>query len=142
MNQENIIIWEKWKDPLGFDDQEDDSDLDNESVSDYDDMYENKKQIKNKKIKCQLIHTPFGVIPINENTASSEIFNFWTGHSNFAITKNIADIIEATDGVETLNVFTKYRFRISVGKAFDDSTVMRTINDNVYIYLDEQNVTN
>lgn len=136
----NTIIWEKWKDPLGFDDQEND-DLDSVQESDYDDIYEDKPVIKNKKIKCQLIHTPFGVIPINENTASSEIFNFWTGHTNFAITKNIADIIEATDGVETLNVFTKYRFRISVGKAFNDSNVMRTINENVYIYLDESYVT-
>lgn len=140
MNSKNKIIWEKWKDPLGFDDQEEDL-LDSEEESDYHDIY-NQKQIKNKKIKCQLIHTPFGIFPVNENTASSEIFNFWTGHTNFALIKNIGDIIEATDGVETLNVFTKYRFRISVGKAFNDSIVMRNINNNVYKYLNRSNVTN
>jgi hypothetical protein len=69
--------------------------------------------------------------------ASSEIFNFWTGHSNFPITKKISDIIENTDGVETLNIFTKYRFRIAIGKSFKDSIVMTNINNNVYEYLGE-----
>jgi hypothetical protein len=73
-----------------------------------------------------------GIIPMNENTMSGKIFNFWMGHTNFNITKKIADIIEQTDGVETLDIFTRYRFRIGVGKAFDDSSVMRTINKRVY----------
>lgn len=144
MLSENIIIWEKWKDPLGYDDQEDNV-LDSEKEVSYDDNgepYEIVKQSKTKKIKCQIISTPFGIIPINENTASSEIFNFWTGHANFSITQDIASIIEDTDGVETLNVFTKYRFRISVGKAFNDSLVMREINNNVYAYLDNSYVAN
>lgn len=135
------IVWEKWKDPLGFDDQEDDQ-LDQNQNPEYNDTYEDRDPLKAKKIKCQLLHTPFGIIPINENTASSEIFNFWTGHTNFAITKVISDIIESTDGVETLNVFTKYRFRIAVGKAFNDSSVMRTINKNIYSHLNNTYVAN
>ena len=73
-----------------------------------------------------------GIIPITENTASNKIFNFWLGHTNFDITKDIALLIEETTGVETLDIFTRYRFRISVGKAFDDSSVMRNINKKVY----------
>lgn len=141
----NIIIWEKWKDPLGYDDQEE-VNLDPEDSNIYNDDIEDEDEIdhghpaKIKKIKCQLISTPFGLIPVNENTASSEIFNFWTGHTNFAITQEISNIIEETDGVETLNVFTKYRFRIAVGKAFNDSAVMREINNNVYSYIDSDYV--
>lgn len=130
----NQIIWEKWKDPLGFDDQTDNT-LDAQYQDDYD---KEETEVKSKRVKCQLIHTPFGIIPINENTASSEIFNFWTGHTNFALTRDIGEIIESTDGVETLNIFTKYRFRISIGKAFNDSLIMRNINNNIYKYLDEQ----
>jgi hypothetical protein len=142
----NIIIWEKWKDPLGYDDQEE-TDLDSDNTDIYNedsDEYEidNGNTAKIKKIKCQLISTPFGLIPVNENTASSEIFNFWTGHTNFAITQAISNIIEETDGVETLNVFTKYRFRIAIGKAFNDSAVMREINNNVYSYIDNDYVPN
>jgi hypothetical protein len=43
-----------------------------------------------------------------------------------------ADIIETTSGVETLDIFTRYRFRIGVGKAFSDSEVMRDINNKIY----------
>jgi hypothetical protein len=54
------------------------------------------------------------------------------GHTNFDITRRVAETIEITEGVETLDIYTRYRFRISVGKAFEDSMVMRTINKNVY----------
>lgn len=135
------IIWEKWKDPLGYDDQEDTISplLNQEDINLEENDLEPQESVINKKIRCHMISTPFGIIPFNENTASSEIFNFWTGHSNFAITLKIASIIENVDGVETLNVFTKYRFRIAVGKAFVDSEVMRNINNQIYEYMDENN---
>lgn len=137
MNKFYTIVWEKWKDPLGYDDQN------NDHLSSNNDDYEtqnNEEQTDqiSKKIKCHIISTPFGIIPFNENTASSEIFNFWTGHSNFAITVAVANIIDDIDGVETLNIFTKYRFRIAVGKAFNDSEVMREINKKVYEYLESE----
>lgn len=128
-NSEHIIIWEKWKDPLGFDEP-------TEETEEYEDNEDGiEKNIKIKRTRCNVIQTPFGIIPFNENMASSEIFNFWTGHTNFAITNKISNIIENTDGVETLNVFTKYRFRIAIGKSFKDSLIMRNINKNVYEYL-------
>jgi len=131
----NTIIWEKWKDPFGMDTEDvqayDDIGLDDE---DDEDSYILKYK-KIKKVQSHVIATPFGIIPINENTASGEIFNFWTGHTNFALTNNIAQIIENTEGIETLNIFTKYRFRIGIGKAFKDSDVMRDVNYNVYSYL-------
>lgn len=131
---DHMIIWEKWKDPFGFDNIE----SINPSYDNNDDYNDNEQPIEQniKKIKCQLISTPLGIIPFNETIASSDIFNFWTGHSNFALTKMISSIIEDTPGVETLNIFTKYRFRISIGKAFSDSLVMRKINKNVYDYLE------
>jgi hypothetical protein len=127
------IIWEKWKDPLGYDDNDNilSSNIQRNEHEDSETLVETSV----KKIKSNVISTPFGIIPINENTASGEIFNFWTGHANFAITREIADIIEETEGIETFNVFTKYRFRIAVGKAFIDSIIMRNINDNVYSFL-------
>ena len=76
-----------------------------------------------------------GIIPVNDNTASGKLFNFWVGHTNFDISKKIANIIEKTDGVETLDIFTRYRFRIAVGKAFDDSEIMRNINKTIYSEL-------
>lgn len=134
MNTKPIVIWEKWKDPLGFEDQEDSLDHTHKNSYDEEDL-EEEELVKTKRLKCHIINTPFGMIPINENTASTNIFNFWSGHTNFPITQTISDIIESTDGVETLNVFTKYRFRIAVGKAFNDSLVLRNINNNIYGHI-------
>jgi hypothetical protein len=141
MELTNKIIWQKWLDPFG--NESDDTEHDPYTGNYYDEEQYNdaeedenedemlkKNLLKNKQVK--VIATPMGIIPMNENTMSGKIFNFWMGHTNFNITKKVADIIEQTDGVETLDIFTRYRFRIGVGKAFDDSSVMRTINKRVY----------
>lgn len=134
------IIWEKWKDPFGTEPEDDISQtIYGENIDE--DADENPESPNNplagaKEVRCKIIMTPFGAIPYTENTASSKIFNFWTGHSNFSISKPIAEIIEDTEGVETLDIFTRYRFRISIGKAFQDSSVMRSINNQVYAFLE------
>jgi len=142
---QNLIVWQKWMDPFGDDDE---STLDQSEPEFYDEQdkpikeeeeingsLDSKKFVKIKSSSVKVMATPMGIIPINENTASSKIFNFWVGHTNFNITNKIAQIIEETDGVETLDIFTRYRFRIAIGKVFTDSNVMKNINDNVYEYL-------
>ena len=149
-NKENVIMWQKWLDPFGEDDIIDsvfdkdttDNFLDEDIEEDLEDINLQKEKnklenlIKNNNKHIKVIATPMGIVPVNENTCSGKIFNFWVGHTNFDITRNIAAIIESTQGVETLDVFTRYRFRISIGKAFNDSIVMRTVNKNVYNYLE------
>jgi hypothetical protein len=106
----NLISWQKWLDPFGSDDAEE---LEHDPyLADYEEQES-----------------------VTDNTMSGKIFNFWIGHTNFDITHKVADVIEKTDGVETLDIFTRYRFRIAVGKAFDDSSVMRDINKRVYSEL-------
>ena len=142
MDQDNLIIWQKWIDPFGQDEDPEDFDP---YVGDYEEDHENNedlgtidpkefiKQANKKGIK--VISTPMGIIPVNDNTLSGKLFNFWMGHTNFDITPKVSDIIEKTEGVETLDIFTRYRFRISVGKAFDDSEIMRKINKRIYSEL-------
>jgi hypothetical protein len=134
-----LIVWQKWFDPFGEDDAEQtevhpqtyESEEDDET-----DFYEDSIQPQPLAKPIKAIATPMGLIPYNENTASGKIFNFWVGHTNFTITKDISKILEKIDGVETLDIFTRYRFRISVGKAFDSSRVMKKINDTIYDYLE------
>ena len=153
MTEENnfSIIWQKWSDPFGLDDNieiQDDTfeefgnfveESELEDLTESGDLaplkIEDYLDSKKFKGKIKVIATPMGMIPLNDNTASNKIFNFWVGHTNFDITHHIGRIIELTDGVETLDIFTRYRFRIAVGKAFDDSTVMRQINSRVYAEL-------
>lgn len=144
----NYIVWEKWRDPfLGYDENE--IDLDSEVNNFYnDDDDDGQKEINNTEQKIneinqlgnqiRVIATPMGLIPYNEYTASSKIFNFWIGHTNFNLSKKTVNIIEKTDGVETLDVFTRYRFRISIGKVFEDRDVMKNIENNVKQYEQEQ----
>lgn len=144
MCQKNIIIWEKWYDPFGFDDEDQDTlqDEDKEYSNDYydeeqeeehqeEDIKETNKKYNTEKKNIKVIATPMGVIPINEHTASGKIFNFWVGHTNFNISTITANIIESSEGVETLDIFTRYRFRISVGKAFSDSKILREISSRI-----------
>lgn len=140
MKKAPIIVWEKWVDPLGleqenqyeenfFDDEEnDESELLGGSSSEFDDRQKPPKSVR-------VISTPMGFIPMDQTTPAGKIFNFWMGHSNFNITKPIAYIIEKTDGVETLDIYTRYRFRIGVGKLFEDGDVMREINSKLYEHL-------
>lgn len=150
-DSQRTIIWQKWQDPFG--ERDSDIDIDNEynnffNEDNQDDQLDtdfNENNIKNlysditnnKQIK--VIATPMGIVPINENTASGKIFNFWIGHTNFNITKYIADIIEKTNGVETLDIFTRYRFRIGIGKAFVGSSVMKDIQESIYSFMDDNN---
>jgi len=101
----NLIVWQKWVDPFGGDD-----DIINEKNEPefYDDNYntiedetdkEEKDILKKGKVQgIRVMATPMGIIPVNENTASGKIFNFWVGHTNFNITGRVAQIIEETDG--------------------------------------------
>lgn len=139
-----LIVWEKWIDPLGLDNEYDtedgpffEDDLDNSQDIENDqspsEMMDHQFMKKTKSVRA--ISTPMGIIPMDEMLPSGKIFNFWVGYTNFSITKNIAYILERTDGIETLDIFTRYRFRIGVGKLFEDGEVMRNINSKVYEYL-------
>lgn len=132
---ENLVIWEKWRDPFGSDDEIIQNIL-SENEEETEDENEIPETADNQNPQnIRVMATPMGIIPVTEYTASGKIFNFWTGHTNFNITNRIATIIEQINGVESLDVFTRYRFRISVGKAFNDSIVMRRITNKVYRYL-------
>lgn len=158
--KKKLIVWAKWYDPFGKNLTNDEfpgaldgpmhldkyNDNDDEYSDDYEDFEdyaitsdilqkEHINHIKNSLNKnnqpVQLLQTPMGMIPLTENTLAGDIFNFWTGHTNFPISKHIVDIIDGTDGVETLDIYTRYRFRISVGKAFDAQIVKHSIGERI-----------
>jgi hypothetical protein len=129
MQNNPTIVWEKWVDPYGNNPEDIewpgyDSD---HIIDDHDEESEHKPKVS----KINAIVTSMGIIPFNEHTDCSKIFNFWVGHTNFSITQYIAHILQSIEGVETLDIFTRYRFRIAFGKAFDDRQVMDTINSKI-----------
>jgi hypothetical protein len=124
-----IIIWEKWIDPFGENIDEarwNDYDGDEDNIS----MQSELKEQLQKPIK--VISSPLGIIPYNEHSASSKIFNFWVGHSNFNLSNSVCENIEKIEGVEILDIFTRYRFRVAVGKAFKDQEVLHNIKLSIF----------
>jgi hypothetical protein len=145
--QDYKIIWQKWSNPFG---SQEELDLMNQYMQsseeevyteeELEQIYQDGEEFEESEThenphKLRVIATPMGIMPLTENTDICHIFNFWIGHANFDITKEIVSILETIEGVETLDIFTRYRFRIGVGKAFNDSQVMRNINDSIYEYL-------
>lgn len=124
-----IIKWIKWVDP--FESECESNQITNEEQNDreYMDSYE-KAEKENKRIKYSgpVLIGPMGIIPINENNSPSKVYNFWMMHSNFNISKKVVDALKECPGVETLDIFTRYRARIGIGKVFNDSKIRKRIN--------------
>ncbi len=54
-------------------------------------------------------------------------FDCWIGHTNFDITNDTKKILDNTEGVEVLKIFSRYRFFIGVGKMFKFQDVRNNI---------------
>jgi hypothetical protein len=143
-NKTKIILWQKWIDPyepptddgkvltdLSEDDLDDSSHWDSYAEGLDEQNTDDKNQVLFHS-STKAIMTPMGMIPVHEKTACTKIFKFWIGHTNFNITSDVALTIEKIEGVEILDIFTRYRFRIAIGKAFKDRNVMQTIQEAVY----------
>lgn len=124
------IIWEKWEDPfLAIEPLPEDED--NEEYPDFASAYQDEEESEPQDADALILYSSMGIIPYNEKIPSSKIFNFWVGHTNFDITNNVQQIISSVTGVEILDIFTRYRFRIAVAKAFKDRDVMNDISSAI-----------
>tara|TARA_R100000008_G_scaffold61061_1_gene38473 strand:- start:104 stop:568 length:465 start_codon:yes stop_codon:yes gene_type:complete len=134
------IYWEKWMDVF----EEVDSDYAEEPLIDEDQFLESEyseieKEEQNAReesiIPVQGVMTPYGMLPITDDTLASRKFKFWVGHSNFRLTEDYYGIIGPVEGVETLDILTPYRFRIGVGKMFVDREVMTSVRDKMVSHV-------
>ncbi len=117
------ISWSRWHDPMlsiylrfaGKDRQKDDPFDDD----DYDPLMVPED--------IPVMPTPLGLMPIGPASLPSCQFNFWVGHTDFRINEYFRDTVEKIDGVETLDIWTPYRFRVGIGKLFSEEKVLNTI---------------
>ncbi len=114
------IIWQKYEDPLSQMKQGN-----SRITQDEDNSFDDTPLNPSSFIKSfPIMATPMGIFPMPEPDTSS--FDFWIGHTNFNITGPIFNILERAIGVESLDLFTRYRFRIGIGKAFWSEDVRAT----------------
>jgi hypothetical protein len=162
MNSKYKVVWEKWRDPFGDEElhqviednqqyaeerfiEENDlsefiEELTEEEKESLEEEAEEATQSAFSPAPIKAINTPMGIIPYAEQTASGKIFNFWIGHTNFNITEPIQNIIEHCVGTESLDIFTRYRFRIAIGKLFTERDIMADINNRILAYLESKEV--
>jgi hypothetical protein len=137
------IGWIRWQDPYAEienkDEEEDDFDKD-DTIPEFDEENFSEERIGNvqvlQKHPMKVVLTPMGAIPIPEHSAPQKVFNLWVAHTNFNISKSLQEVVENTEGVETLDTYTRYRMRIGIGKMFSSKDTIRRINQNIYQYLE------
>jgi hypothetical protein len=136
------VYWEKWVDAYSPDDDLSHlvEDLGIESAEEPELSFEEQQQLEQQfksYRNIQTIFTPYGVLPLTEQSLASSYFKFWVGHTNFRITRSFLDIISYVDGVESVDVFSPYRFRIAIATLFKDRLVMSEIRENMVGYMRE-----
>lgn len=71
-------------------------------------------------------------VPLSPHIQSAmslcQTFDCWLGHTNFDIDKEFFEQVNKVPGVEGLKLFSRYRFLIGIGKAFQARSVMGQIN--------------
>ena len=136
------VYWEKWIDAF---EEEEDSDIDiDEEMNNVEELFTNEEslleqeQLLKHTSHIRSIVTPFGILPLTEETKASNRFKLWVGHSNFKLTEDFYKVIGQQPGVEALDILTPYRFRIAVGKMFVDRDVMTTLRDTMVSHATDQ----
>ena len=141
------IGWEKWVDAydqtLEEDDILDSDDFDDEELDPEDlEALGLNEGFGQMQPMIRSIMTPFGILPLTEQSLASRHFKFWVGHTNFMLgdgnktgTEEFEKLIGSVLGVETVDVLTSYRFRIAIGKMFKDRDVMDNIKKRLVAFV-------
>ena len=116
------VQFAKWQDPFAMP-----SDINQESEWEEHDDDEHTISKRNTGKPVRVLTTPMGVFPLGEHNQPGEIFDFWVGHVNFTLSKPVIRVINKVEGVEALDIYSRYRFRIGVGKLFKAGEVMADI---------------
>ena len=130
--QDYEVYWEKWVDVY----QEEIDEID-QALSEFEDLQDLEYDIDPEMMEklesmanmpsIKTIMTPFGMMPLTEQSLASNHFKFWVGHTNFKLLKKHSKIIGSVEGIESVHILTPYRFRISVAKLFVDRDAMAKV---------------
>jgi len=133
------IVWKKWNDPSTQIKQQLQNHMRTQllqhlNTNEYQDDDENDSVYEHNFAKQYEMPTPIEV------TCELLKFNFWVGHTNFNITKPIVKILDSTDGVETLELVSRYRFRVGIGTAFNEGVVKNNIASSITSYFNHNKI--
>lgn len=110
------MAWEKWE---MFDEEEMMLHTQVENEDEDEDMMVELEPI--------MIRTPIGVYSPFEPMSPAKMFDCWIFHTNFDITAKDVDILRKVEGIEVLQVMSRYRAFVGIGKMFTFSKVREQI---------------
>ena len=140
------IGWEKWIDAYDktlTDIAEDMEDFDDDELDPEDlEALGLDEGLGQMQPMIRSIMTPFGILPLTEQSLASRHFKFWVGHTNFMLgdgyktgTEEFEALIGSVLGVEAVDILTSYRFRIAIGKMFKDRDVMDNVKKRLVAFI-------
>ena len=134
--QDYEVYWEKWVDVYQSEIDEIDQALEEfEDLQgleyDIDPETMEKLEAMSNMPSIKTILTPFGMMPLTEQSLASSHFKFWVGHTNFKLLNAHRKTIGSVAGIETMDILTPYRFRIAVAKLFVDREVMSKVRKSL-----------
>ena len=134
--QDYEVYWEKWVDAYQSEIDEIDQALEEfEDLQgleyDIDPETMEKLEAMSNMPSIKTIMTPFGMMPLTEQSLASSHFKFWVGHTNFKLLNAHRKTIGSVAGIETMDILTPYRFRIAVAKLFVDREVMSKVRKSL-----------
>ena len=122
------IAWERWDEDV----------IEQEMVENFFAQFETEEEFEEaqdalsflEKIPS-LVTTPMGMYQLHDKMNIMTQFDCWRGYTNFDITTSVQDALESVDGVELLEVMSRYRFFLGVGKLFNFSDVRRDVEEQL-----------
>lgn len=74
-------------------------------------------------------------IVISQDSQLLQTLNLWVANCDVKLKNNFIPMIKDIDGVETLDFISRYRFRVGIGKLFDENIVKEKISNLIDAYF-------
>lgn len=115
------IIWEDWKDPFL-------AAVNEHKEKGWMDSYDHLDKPGQMGVyQGPVVMGAAGMIPLNELNCPSRNFRLYVGHTSFNLSQRVANKMVGVPGVEIFRIWTRYRFWLGVGRAFDSKQVKNEI---------------
>lgn len=123
------LIFEKYNDPL--------VDFINKSKEEEDDLYNKDDSFDDEKVKrgFPFLHGPQGILPLFHGNLASTNFNLWIVHTNFRLDESLKNFINNIEGIETFELISPYRWRLSIARLFKEDSTKKVIEDKVITFI-------
>lgn len=142
MTNNRSIQWRKWRDPTE-EHSEKIKQMREELNDEEKEVFDSSKELI-EPVNFNVLSTPIGLLPITESNLPSNNFDLWIGYTNFNIDEDFKNLVDSVDGVEIFDVYSRYTFRIGIGrhKDFSFANVRRKIDSllNPEIYNTENSI--